>query len=247
MPIAQSSTNLPTRTGRLPGRRYDHVFFCAMALLLLASVFIGFAHTYYLAGVFHAPLPGLIIHLHGAAFSIWILLFVTQTALITARRLEWHRRLGIATFAWACLMVVLGLLAAADALARGAGPPGRDPRAFFAVPIGDMVIFSTLILFSFRNRTNPAAHKRLVVIATVGVSVAAINRWPFLVHHHNGAPYSYLFLLALAAYDLWSTRRVHSSTLWGSSYLIAIQQICGPIGRTGAWLSFAGWVQSLMR
>ena len=110
-----------------------------------------------------------------------------------------------------------------------------------------MVIFSTLILFSFRNRTNPAAHKRLVVIATVGVSVAAINRWPFLVHHHNGAPYSYTFLLALAVYDVWSTRRVHSSTLWRSAHLIAIQQICGPVGRTAGWLSFAGWVQSLIR
>ena len=51
----------------VPGRRYDHVFFSGMSLTMLATVFVGFAHTYYLAGVFHAPLPSLIIHLHGAA------------------------------------------------------------------------------------------------------------------------------------------------------------------------------------
>ena len=41
----------------VPGRRYDHLFFSGLALLLLASVFVGFARSYYLAGVFRAPLP----------------------------------------------------------------------------------------------------------------------------------------------------------------------------------------------
>src|ERR1051326_1635972 len=160
-------TTIPTR---LPGRRYDHWFFSVMALLLAAAVFAGFARTYYLAGMFHAPLPSLIIHLHGAAFSIWIGLFVTQTALVSAQRVDLHRRLGVVAFMWACLMIVLGVLAALDALARGA-PPFRDPRSFFIVPLGDMAIFATLIFFAFRNRTNPAVHKRLLVIATVGLSV----------------------------------------------------------------------------
>src|SRR5712671_4977973 len=80
----------------LPGRRYDHLFFSAMALLILATVFVGFARTYYLAGVFHAPLPSLVIHLHGAAFSCWILLLVTQTSLVSAGRVDIHRRLGMA-------------------------------------------------------------------------------------------------------------------------------------------------------
>jgi hypothetical protein len=54
---------------RLPGRRYDHLFFSGMAVLILATVFVGFARTYFLAGVFRAPLPSPIIHVHGAAFS----------------------------------------------------------------------------------------------------------------------------------------------------------------------------------
>ena len=247
MATAARPSSVPTSKTRLPDRQFDHLFFSAVALLLAAAVFIGFARTYYLAGVFRAPLPSLIIHLHGAAFSIWIMLFVTQTALVSARRVDVHRRLGIAAFCWACLMILLGLLAATDALARGAGPPGRDPKAFFAIPVGDMLIFATLILFSFRNRTKPAIHKRLLVIATVGLSVAAINRWPFLVRHHNGAPYSYIFLLMIAAYDLWSTHQVYGSTICGSAFLIAIQQISGPIGRTSAWLHFAAWLQSLVR
>jgi len=178
MATASHTGSVVTGQARLPGRRFDHLFFSGIAILLAAAVFAGFARTYYLAGVFRAPLPSLIIHLHGAAFSIWIVLLVTQTLLVSARRVDIHRRLGLAAFFWACVMIVLGLLAATDALARGAGPPGRDPKAFFAIPIGDMSIFATLIFFSYRNRLNPSVHKRLLIIATVGLSVAAINRWP---------------------------------------------------------------------
>ena len=128
----------------LPGRRFDHVFFSAMALLMLATVFVGFAPTYYLAGMFRAPLPSLIIHLHGAAFSAWIVLLVTQTSLVSAGRVDIHRRLGIAGFLLAFLMVIPGILAATDALVRQF-PPGRDPKAFFIIPATDMVIFATLV------------------------------------------------------------------------------------------------------
>ena len=127
------------------------------------------------------------------------------------------------------------------------GRPDAIRRRFLPSPFGDMLIFATLIFFSYRNRLNPTVHKRLLIIATVGLSVAAINRWPFLVKHHNGAPYSYIFLLIIGAYDLWSTHRVYRSTIWGSAFLIAIQQVSGAVGKTSAWLDFAAWLQSLVR
>ena len=133
----------------LPGRRYDDVFFCTAAVLMLATVFVGFAPTYYLAGVFHAQLPNRLIHIHGAAFTCWMLLLITQTSLVSAGRVDIHRRLGVAGFILACLMVVLGVMAATDSLVRQAGPPTRDPRAFYATPMANMVIFasSSFLLF----------------------------------------------------------------------------------------------------
>jgi hypothetical protein len=236
------------RSVSLPGRRYDHLFFSTMALLMLATVFVGFASTYYLAGVFHAPLPSLIIHLHGAAFSCWILLLVMQTSLVAAGRVDIHRRLGIVGFLLACLMVILGVLAATDSLVREAGPAGRDPKFFYIVPLTDILIFATLIFFAFRARSNPAAHKRLILVATTALLIAAIARWP-MVHRNNpkAALLSNLFLIVLVAYDLWSTRRIHRATLWASAFLIFVQQIRIPIGKTAAWHTFATWVQSFAR
>ncbi len=231
----------------LPGRRYDHLFFSAIAWLMLATVFIGFARTYYLAGIFRAPLPSLIVHLHGAAFSCWILLLVTQASLVSAGRVDIHRRLGIAGFLLGCIMIILGPWAATDSLIRRAGPPGRDPQFFYIIPLTDILIFATLIFFAFRARTNPPAHKRLIIIATTAVLIAAVARWPVDIVHGKApvaALFTYFFLLALAAYDFWSTRKIHRATLWASAYLILVQQIRIPIGKTAAWHAFAAWVQS---
>ena len=82
--------------------------FSGMAVLILTTVFLGFARSYYLAGLFKAPLPNLIIHIHGAVFSSWILLLIAQTWLVAAGRVDLHRRLGLLGFALACLVVILG-------------------------------------------------------------------------------------------------------------------------------------------
>jgi len=92
------------------GRQFDNIFFSGMAVLILITVFTGFARTYFMAGVFRAPLPNLLIHIHGAVFSSWILLLITQTALVSAGRVDIHLRLGLVGFGLACLMVILGVL-----------------------------------------------------------------------------------------------------------------------------------------
>lgn len=94
--------NLPKRP---PGRKYDRQFFFAMTVLLAAVVAIGFEPTYYLAGGFLAPLPSRIVHIHAAAFSAWMILLMVQTGLISAKRVGWHRKLGMARFVLAIAMV----------------------------------------------------------------------------------------------------------------------------------------------
>ena len=247
--IATHLNDRPRLAASLQGRGYDHVFFSGMAVLILGTVFLGFAPSYYLVGIFRAPLPSTIIHVHGAVFSCWILLLITQTSLVSARRVDIHRRLGIAGFVLACLMVVVGVLAATDALVRGF-PQGRDPLAFYIVPLTDMVVFPTLVFFAFRARFDPQAHKRIITVATIALLTAPIARLPFAIVHRKppmAHVASYIFLLLLVAYDLWSTRKIHRTTLWAGTFLIFMQQISAPIARTEAWHAFAGWVQTWAR
>jgi len=243
----------------LAGRRFDNVFFSAMALLILATVFLGFAHSYYLAGIFRAPLPSPIVHIHGAAMSCWILLFTTQICLVSVGRVDIHRRLGIAGFMLACLMVLLGAWVGTAQLVRLSADP-KFPYAKFLpflyiVPLTDDLIFATLIFVGFRLRSNPAAHKRLMLIATIALTGAAIGRWPF-AFLHNGRPLSILiaelaiqfaFLLPIVGYDLWSARKIHRATLWASTFLILLEVIKFPIAFTPGWRAFTTWVQYVAR
>jgi hypothetical protein len=244
-------SSLPVKpAASLPGRRYDHYFFPAMALLMAATVFTGFARTYYLAGMFRAPLPSLIIHVHGAVFSCWILLLVTQTSLVAAGRTDLHRRLGIGGFALACLMVVLGILAATDSLVRRGGPPGRDPQFFYIIPLTDILIFATILVFAYRARSDSPTHKRLIIVATTSLTIAAIARLPMSFVHRNpgrAGMGTCIFLLLLVAYDLWSTRKIHRATLWASAFLIFVFLARIPLGKTAAWHAFASWVQTHAR
>ena len=91
-----------------------------MALLIAGVVFIGFAHSYYLAGLFQAKLPSPLVHIHGALFSCWVLLLIAQVTLVSADRVSWHKRLGIFGMILAGLMVVVGFATLIAALRRHA-------------------------------------------------------------------------------------------------------------------------------
>lgn len=229
--------------------RYDNLFFSGMAVIALIVVLIGFAPTYFLAGLFRAPLPNLLVHIHGAVFTIWIILFITQVSLVTACRLNLHRRLGLVGFVLAIAMILLGTLTASDRLARHAAQPGTDAveevRAFYAVPLGDMLMFSTFVYFGYRNRFQPAVHKRLMWFATLSLLDAGFDRWPVFDPYSLPVVHLICFtplLLLMIGYDWWSTGKVQRVTIWSTIFIVVVQQMCHPLGHTGAWQSFAAWV-----
>src|ERR1035438_9258170 len=102
-----------------------------MVVLLWATVLFGFAKTYFLAGMVEAPLPNRLIHIHGAIMTLWMVLLFVQTALISARRVKWHMTLGLFGFCVALTMVIIGPIAATDALRRGSAPLGLDALTFY--------------------------------------------------------------------------------------------------------------------
>jgi hypothetical protein len=203
--------------------------------------------------LFKAPLPNMLLHVHGAVFSLWVLLLITQTSLVAAKRVDVHRRLGLLGFGLACVMVVLGVMVASDQIARHAAQPAGphagivEARAFYAIPLGEILMFGTLFYFGFRNRSRPAAHKRLMVIATLAILEAAFVRWPIFDSFAEPAMDALCvgtILLLMMAYDWWSTGRVLSVTLWAGAFVVVAQQARYLVGHTTLWQNFAGWVQT---
>jgi hypothetical protein len=220
----------------------DRVFFAVFAVVLWATVLYGFAKTYFLAGMVRAPLPNVLIHIHGAAFTLWMVLLVVQIGLVSTGNLAIHKKLGLAGFGLAVAMVVLGLLAATDALRRGEAVLGLDAKSFYIIPISSISVFAVLVFFAYRARRRPAAHKRLILIATIGIIDAAVGRWPvaFLQTHpaaQDLIPFG--FLLAVMVYDLVTLHRIQKSTLWASLLIVAVHLTRVPFAGTALWQFFA--------
>jgi hypothetical protein len=233
--------------------RADDVFFVGMAVIAATAVLVGFARTYFLAGLFRAPLPNVLIHIHGAVFTLWILLFITQVSLVAGRHVALHRRLGRYGFGLAVAMVILGTLAASDRLARHHGEGPNDTlegaRAFYAVGIGGMLMFATFVFLGYRNRNNPAVHKRLMLFATFALIDAGFDRWPVFDPYPLWQVHLICFVplvLATMAYDWWSTGRVMKVTIWSTVFLMAVQQGRMLIGRTAPWQHMAAGVETIM-
>jgi hypothetical protein len=149
----------------------------------------------------------------------------------------------------------MGFLVTCEHLAR-AFPPG-DVRiagsgsgAF--TNILDLIVFSVLLYFGYRFRCNPAAHKRLVLIATVALLPPALTRWPLLFHSrfHLALMCCYGIVLAVAIYDLLSIKKVHFATLFGALFFALVMN--RPLIRVLAhnrtwWLHLAIHAQNLGR
>jgi hypothetical protein len=224
-------------------RTVERIFYSGMAILLCVCVFIGFSPTYFQAGMMGAPLPSPILHIHGAVFTLWMVLFVVQTALISARRVKWHRSFGIVAFCLPPIMIVLGVWAAIDALHRGVRIGPLDPAVSAAIPLIGIASFTVVIYASWRARRRPDVHKRLILIATMGLVGAAFGRFPWA---RIGLPPAAgavtgigILLLILIIYELISIRRIHRSTMWAAPLVFASVALAVPIGMTPAWHAFA--------
>jgi hypothetical protein len=231
------------------GRTREHVFFGAMSVAVALIVFIGFSRTYYLAGTFGAkPLAAPIVHVHGAVFTCWILLLLTQASLVGTGHTRIHRRLGLVGLGLAPLMVILGVLVANEMLNRTALIPGFASPLIFAVALSEIAGFAVPVFFAFRLRRRPAVHKRLIMIGTIAMTTAGFGRWPvqFLLHKPLPAMFAAFTLLSLLfVYDVLSTRRLHRATVLGSAWVVLIELSGFVVGHTAAWSAFAVHVRSI--
>jgi hypothetical protein len=205
-------------------------------------VFAGFARTFFLKFLFHAPPPlSMLMIAHGIVMTSWFVLFIVQAQLVATGRLRLHRRLGIAGMALAVLVLVAGTTTAIVG-ARLGHSPGPPPLVFLAIPLGDMLVFALLVGAAFLLRRRGDYHKRFMVLAFAGMLTAAVARIP-----GNGGivldfSETLLFCAACVAWDTWRERRLHPAFGWGFAVIAVSWPLRLWLSGTAGWLAFAGWL-----
>jgi hypothetical protein len=226
--------------------RADRLFYTSMGFAIAATTFWGFAASFYLSAWLVAPPTApdwtSLLYVHGGVFSVWMVLMVVQPMLIASRNVALHRRLGYFGVAVAVAMVLVGNASAVAAMHGGFKGLG-DPLVFYAVPFFAINSFAVAVFLAFRWRNRAETHKRLILLANVGILGAAIARIP-VEAIAAGAPFSFMFLPNLITvsgmvFD-WRTRgRVHPVWIWGGLAMLASQIAVFAVMGTGWWRAFA--------
>jgi hypothetical protein len=172
-----------------------------------------------------------------------MILFLVQTAFVAAHRVRWHRSLGTIAFCLPPIMIVLGVVAAVDALRRGVMIGPLDPAVSLSIPLVGIVGFAIVIAASWSARRRPDAHKRLILLATMGLTEAAWGRFPWSrmgIPPATGALAGLgILVLTLVIYDLIALHRLHRSTMWAAPLTFVINAVAVPIGMSAGWHAFA--------
>jgi hypothetical protein len=237
-----------------PARRhFDRRFYLGAGLVAAGLVFWGFAPTYYLKLLFGSPALSTRLHIHGAIMSSWLVLFFVQACLISARRVDLHRRLGLAGVVIAILVVIMGSTTTFNAAAREVGRHSEEATARVTVlglELVQMALFAALVAAAIWMRRRPDFHKRLMLLGTACMMPSAFSRIPvnltFMVSNMLSILILFnLFVVVSALIDTLRNGRLHPAFGWGGLLAIGGLDLAYVGAITPQWIRLgSGWVSS---
>ena len=125
-------------------------------------------------------------------------------------------------------------------------PPNVPRLVFLVVPLVDMLVFGTLTAAGILYRRRPEYHKRLMMLATLGILTAAIARIQLPLIQSHGLPVIFgmadILVLVFIGYDTITHKRLHPANLWGGLMILLSLPFRFVLGGTAVWLAFAQWL-----
>jgi uncharacterized integral membrane protein len=154
-----------------------------MAMLFVIIAIASFAPTSFglltsvAAG--ERPWPPLILHVHAAAMTGWLILLLAQTTLIAYGRRDLHRTLGLASLVLAAVVLIAMIGIVFDTAERylaveaDAGRAGR----LLLINGSSIVLFPAFYAWAILVRkADSETHRRMLILATAVLMIPAIGR-----------------------------------------------------------------------
>jgi hypothetical protein len=236
-------------------------FFIAVALFMIAFNLVAFAPSIVDPSGRNVPLPLTpLVMAHTIVSVAWLLLFLVQAALVTTRRTDLHRRLGIAGAVLTVAFVVIGYFAVVAEARRGfdlggdisrlPASPGVDAVARAVGILFFVFTFAVLVGAALWYRRRASVHKRLMLLAVLGGLTPTplthvIGHWTIL-HPWGTAIFVVGFLICLsfsAIHDRLTEGRIHPVSLWGAVVIFLWNVLFNlAIVPSAPWDRFARWL-----
>jgi hypothetical protein len=221
-------------------------FFQMMAAILLVLVLVAFTPTFYFAERFGAGGYPVYLVLHGLLLTLWFIVLFVQSTLVAEGRVRLHRRLGIVAAMIGVAVVPAGFAAALGFPARLVTAEGENAAVVERLGlvvwgnVGMLVAFSLLFGGALLVRRDHGWHRRLMLIAGIGLTGPAFARIARF-HSFDGVSEAPLIaagtaalLVAMALFDLRTHGRLHAATVLGGAATIGLTVLGAVFGATDA-------------
>jgi hypothetical protein len=197
-----------------------------MSVLIAIVVVYGFSQTIGRNLLHASPIPPFILTIHAIVFPGWVLFFILQSALVRSRNVRLHRTLGWFGVAIAASLLVVGYLTAIGMdRFRLQGAHDTKVPAFLIIQLMDLGSFAIPFALAIYWRRRPEFHRRLMLIASCGLTDAAWARFPPMPLAFAPAGVDALVLLGILR-DLIVDRRIHKVYLYAFPLLIVVHVFC---------------------
>jgi hypothetical protein len=238
---------MATTAAAIPRTTAPRRLYVSLAVLAIAIAIVGFWRSYFgplLAGVVDTPS---VIHFHAAVYVGWLALFLTQAVLAATGRVAAHMKLGRFAIGYGVLVIAAGLLATFGMFVlRVRAGAVAEAQGRLIGPLLDMLVFAPLFAAAVYYRRKPEWHKRLMIVATTSLLIAAVGRMPFPAELRNPWVLHVVWalpIIAAMAHDFWRQRRIHPIYVLGLVVLV----LEGPLTRaavrdTEQWRAVSGWL-----
>lgn len=190
------------------------------------------------------PAPPLLLHFHGAVYTVWLIFISVQVALVERGNVALHKSLGWWVVGLTAFMVPLGLVAAMVDMARQQGHKDYAPE-FLALEFLSMLVLALTLWATAMMRRDPAAHKRLAMLMVVDMLDPGASRlYSLLFPAHSTGMVSWYFnyfltnltlIVAMIGWDLWKRRAVHPALLWGGGLIIGEELLSTVLQFNATW------------
>ena len=186
-------------------------------------------------------------HVHGVLMTLWLLVFITQSILAANNQLGYHRQVGVSAVALGILIWISMWVVSARALI-GYNPP-VDHFLFdvLIIQFYGIALFGLFFSWGIVERKRAASHKRLIFLATLVLTQAAIDRMQWLPGLYDALYVRFFYidalLIPLFTYDLITLKRIHPITWTGTLLYIMAQTIVVYSWGSASWHTF--WFETV--
>jgi hypothetical protein len=229
----------------------------ALVWLGLFWIFVGVGFGFDLHNYLHEqpPVP-IIVHVHAVATTLWLLTATALVLLVETGNVRIHRRIGWFAAGYAALVIVIAPWSELSWQALNLETPGALPPEFLSIAFSGVVCMALLLPWGVLLRRNSAAHRRVLILATIAISDAGFSR---MVGLFLPAPTTFLgtylfyeggnllIVLLMFLWD-WKRNRVMTQFLLAASLVIAMGLTATGLYFNDTWKAISrGWLEGWAR